>query len=161
MMKRVRGAPLSRRRPKSLRELLPHAVIVTDPKILARLKAEAARRKQMAAAPGNRARSGSRFNVHSGLRRLSQASERNSVTEYDRPAQSQGNSFGTLCRSALKRKGADFRPLFLRTDRLTGLFYVDGFAVRVERAVDANLLAFVRLDQVLAVNVKRRPAGIL
>ena len=40
-MKRMRGAPPSRRRPKTLRELLPHAVIVTDPKILAQLKAEA------------------------------------------------------------------------------------------------------------------------
>ena len=61
MMKRMRGAPLSRRRPKSLKELLPHAVIVTDPKILARLKAEALRRKQMAAANGNGARSGLEF----------------------------------------------------------------------------------------------------
>ncbi len=61
MMKRIRGAPLSRRRPKSLKELLPHAVIVTDPAILARLKAEAQRRKQLAAANGSRARSGSGF----------------------------------------------------------------------------------------------------
>ncbi len=61
MMKRTRGAPLSRRRPKSLKELLPHAVIVTDPKILARLKAEALRRKRMAAANGNGARSGLEF----------------------------------------------------------------------------------------------------
>lgn len=61
MMKRVRGAPLLRRRAKSLKELLPHAVIVTDPKIVARLKAEAVKRKQMAAANGNGARSGSGF----------------------------------------------------------------------------------------------------
>lgn len=60
-MKRTRGAPLSRRRPKSLKELLPHAVIVTDPKMLARLKAEALRRKRMAAAHGNGAGSDSRF----------------------------------------------------------------------------------------------------
>ncbi len=59
MMKRVRGAPLSRRRPKSLKELLPHAVIVTDPKVLERLKAEAVRQKQLAAARGNGARNGS------------------------------------------------------------------------------------------------------
>ena len=38
---------------------------------------------------------------------------------------------------------------------------MDSLAVRVERAIDANFLAFVGLDQVLAVNVKRRPAGIL
>ena len=38
---------------------------------------------------------------------------------------------------------------------------MDGFAVRVERAIDANFLAFVRLDQVLAVNVKRSSAGVL
>ena len=52
-MKRMRGAPLSRRRPKSLKELLPHAVIVTDPKVLARLKAEAVKRKQRAGANGS------------------------------------------------------------------------------------------------------------
>ena len=60
-MKRMRGAPLSRRRPKSLKELLPHAVILTDPKILARLKAEARRRKQMAAANGNGVKNGAEF----------------------------------------------------------------------------------------------------
>ena len=52
-MKRMRGAPPLRRRPKTLRELLPHAVIVTDPKILAQLKAEVVKRKQMAEANGN------------------------------------------------------------------------------------------------------------
>jgi hypothetical protein len=62
-MKRMRGAPLSRRRPKSLKELLPHAVIVTDPKVLARLKAEALRRKQMAASNGNGAGKGRSFDV--------------------------------------------------------------------------------------------------
>jgi len=61
-MKRMRGAPLSRR-PKSLKELLPHAVIVTDPKVLARLKAEALRRKQMAASNGNGAGKGRSFDV--------------------------------------------------------------------------------------------------
>ena len=61
MMKRMRGAPLSRRRPKSLKELLPHAVIVNDPKTLARLKAEAARRKQLAAANGSGGNNGSEF----------------------------------------------------------------------------------------------------
>ena len=60
-VKRIRGAPLSRRRPKSLKELLPHAVILTDPKILARLKAEARRRKQMAAANGNGVKNGAEF----------------------------------------------------------------------------------------------------
>ena len=66
-MKRRRGAPISRRRPKSLKELLPHAVIVTDPKILARLKAEAARQKQMAASHGNDdARREPAFNVTPG-----------------------------------------------------------------------------------------------
>ena len=62
-MKRMRGAPLSRRRPKSLKELLPHAVIVTDPKVLARLKAEALRRKQMAASNGDPAGQGRSFDV--------------------------------------------------------------------------------------------------
>jgi hypothetical protein len=52
-MKRMRGAPPSRRRPKTLRELLPHAVIVTDPKILAQLKAEVAKRKQRAGTNGS------------------------------------------------------------------------------------------------------------
>ncbi len=61
MLKRTSGAPLSRRRPKSLKELLPHAVIVNDPKTLARLKAEAARQKRLAAANGNGASGGSEF----------------------------------------------------------------------------------------------------
>ncbi len=60
-MKSMRGAPPSRRRPKTLRELLPHAVIVTDPKILARLKAEVVKRKQMAGANGSGASKGSEF----------------------------------------------------------------------------------------------------
>ena len=56
MLKHTTGAPLSRRRPKSLKELLPHAVIVTDPKVLARLKAEAAKQKRIS--KGNGARNG-------------------------------------------------------------------------------------------------------
>jgi hypothetical protein len=62
-MKRMRDAPPSRRRPKTLRELLPHAVIVTDPKILAQLKAEAVKRKQMAGANGSGASKGRSFDV--------------------------------------------------------------------------------------------------
>jgi hypothetical protein len=61
MLKHTRGAPLPRRRPRSLKELLPHAVIVNDPKTLARLKAEAARQKPVAAANGNGAGGGSEF----------------------------------------------------------------------------------------------------
>ena len=61
MMKRIIGAPLSRRRPKSLKELLPNAVIVNDPKTLARLKAEAARQKQLAMAHDNGASNGSEY----------------------------------------------------------------------------------------------------
>lgn len=39
--------PLSRLGPMTLNELLPHIRIVTDPKKMALLKAEAARRKRM------------------------------------------------------------------------------------------------------------------
>jgi hypothetical protein len=53
MLRRTRCAPLSRRRTKSLRELLPHAVIVIDPKKLARLKAEAAKQKPAVRPPVN------------------------------------------------------------------------------------------------------------
>ncbi len=48
MVKRARVAPLARRRAKSLKALLPNVVIVTDPKKLTRLKAEAERQKQIA-----------------------------------------------------------------------------------------------------------------
>ena len=61
MMKRISGAPLSRRRPKSLKELLPNAVIVNDPKTLTRLKSEAARQKQLAMAHDNGASNGSEY----------------------------------------------------------------------------------------------------
>ncbi len=54
MPKQTRVAPRSRRQPKSLREFLPHAVIVTDPKVLARLRAEAAKQKRMADGSGTR-----------------------------------------------------------------------------------------------------------
>ncbi|MGA9814756.1 MAG: hypothetical protein WBQ64_18365 [Terriglobales bacterium] len=40
---------------------MPHAVIVNDPKTLARLKAEAARQKPVAVANGNGASGGSEF----------------------------------------------------------------------------------------------------
>ena len=48
MAKRTNRAPLARRRTIGLKALLPHAVIVTDPDTLARLKAEAARQKRIA-----------------------------------------------------------------------------------------------------------------
>jgi hypothetical protein len=40
--------PLLRRGPAALKELLPHVRIVTDPKKLAFLKAEAAKQKRLA-----------------------------------------------------------------------------------------------------------------
>jgi len=56
MVKPTRGAPLGRRRRRSLRALLPNVVIVTDPSTLARLRAEAARQKRIA--DGKTARNG-------------------------------------------------------------------------------------------------------
>ncbi len=56
MVKRTRGAPPARRRPNSLRALLPNLVIVSDPRTLARLKAEAAKQKRIA--DGNATRNG-------------------------------------------------------------------------------------------------------
>src|SRR5712691_332060 len=41
------------------------------------------------------------------------------------------------------------------------LFYVNGFAVGVERALDANLFAFVLLQLFLAVDVIGLAAGVL
>lgn len=46
--KQLCRSPLLRRGPIALKELLPHVRIVTDPGKLALLKAEAARRKQIA-----------------------------------------------------------------------------------------------------------------
>ena len=45
--------------------------------------------------------------------------------------------------------------------RCETLFYVDGLAVGVERALDANLFAFVLLQLFLAVDIVRLTAGIL
>jgi hypothetical protein len=47
-LKRLCRSPLLRRGPLALKELLPHLRVVTDPGKLALLKAEAARRKQIA-----------------------------------------------------------------------------------------------------------------
>ena len=48
MLKRPCRSPLLRSGPLPLKELVPHMRILTDPKRLALLKAEAARRKQIA-----------------------------------------------------------------------------------------------------------------
>lgn len=42
-----------------------------------------------------------------------------------------------------------------------GLLHMDGLAVRIERAVDPNLFAFIFLCQILAVDVISRAAGVL
>jgi hypothetical protein len=47
-VKRLCRSPLPRRVPLTLKELFPHVRILTDPNKLALLKAEAARRKQIA-----------------------------------------------------------------------------------------------------------------
>jgi hypothetical protein len=41
------------------------------------------------------------------------------------------------------------------------LLYVNGLAILIERALDANLLAFMRLGQILPVDIVRFSAGIL
>jgi hypothetical protein len=42
-----------------------------------------------------------------------------------------------------------------------GLLHVDGLTVRIESSADADLLSFMRLHQILAVDVIARAAGVL
>jgi len=62
-----------------------------------------------------------------------------------------------------QKRGRFRRPLLSRqrTWIASCLFYVDGFAVRVERAVDANFLALIFFHQILPIDVVCRATGIL
>src|SRR6266478_9712154 len=62
-----------------------------------------------------------------------------------------------------QKRGRFRRPLLSRqrTWIASCLFYVDGFAVRVERAVDANFLALIFFHQILAIDVVCRATSIL